>query len=54
MILTGVIAAYELAKAGLKVVILEANDRYGGRTYCVRAQDGNSVDLGGNKKENAF
>eukprot|EP00026_Physarum_polycephalum_P006624 Phypoly_transcript_06674.p1 GENE.Phypoly_transcript_06674~~Phypoly_transcript_06674.p1 ORF type:complete len:493 (+),score=94.93 Phypoly_transcript_06674:117-1595(+) len=45
--LSGCVAAYELAKSGLKVAILEANDRVGGRTCTVRAKDGNHVDLGG-------
>jgi monoamine oxidase len=37
--IAGLTAAYELNKAGYEVVILEANDRAGGRSYTVRTGD---------------
>lgn len=45
--LAGLSAARELAKAGVAVVVLEARDRVGGRTYSRPASDGTIVDLGG-------
>ena len=37
--LAGMIAAYELAKAGYKVQVLEYQDRPGGRNYSIRGGD---------------
>lgn len=45
--LAGLSAARELTRAGLDVVVLEARDRVGGRTYSRAASDGTIVDLGG-------
>ncbi len=45
--LAGLTAARELARAGLEVVVLEARDRVGGRTYSRPAHDGTLLDLGG-------
>lgn len=44
--LSGLVAARELVRAGLDVLVLEARDRPGGRTQVV-AVDGVTVDLGG-------
>lgn len=45
--LAGLAAARALAAAGRDVVVLEARDRVGGRTYTVTAGDGAPLDLGG-------
>lgn len=45
--LAGLIAARRLAAAGAEVVVLEARDRVGGRTYTRLAADGTLIDLGG-------
>ena len=44
--LAGMIAAYELAKAGYKVQVLEYQDRPGGRNYSIRGGD-KIVEVGG-------
>lgn len=44
--LAGMLAAYELTKAGYKVQVLEYQDRPGGRNYSVRGGD-KIVELGG-------
>ncbi len=44
--LAGMLAAYELTKAGYKVQVLEYQDRPGGRNYSVRGGD-RIVELGG-------
>ena len=43
----GLSAALELADRGIDVVVLEAGDRVGGRTYSVRGADGTVIDRGG-------
>ena len=45
--LAGLTAARTLAKAGVDVLVLEARDRVGGRTYSRPASDGTLLDLGG-------
>jgi monoamine oxidase len=45
--LAGLAAARSLAAAGADVVVLEARDRVGGRTYTRPAGDGTLIDLGG-------
>jgi monoamine oxidase len=45
--LAGLTAAHELIKAGVEVLVLEARERVGGRTYSRPASDGTLVDLGG-------
>lgn len=45
--LAGLTAARVLARAGIDVVVLEARDRVGGRTYSRAASDGTIIDLGG-------
>lgn len=45
--LAGLSAARRLAAAGVEVVVLEARDRVGGRTYTRPASDGTLLDLGG-------
>jgi monoamine oxidase len=45
--LAGLTAARALTKAGVGVLVLEARDRVGGRTYSRPASDGTIVDLGG-------
>jgi len=45
--LAGLAAARTLTAAGLDVVVLEARDRVGGRTYTRPASDGTPLDLGG-------
>lgn len=42
----GLVAARTLARAGKKVVIIEARDRVGGRAWSVRWSDGAVADLG--------
>lgn len=44
---SGLTAARRLHEAGRDVVVLEARDRVGGRTWTVEAADGTLVDLGG-------
>ncbi|MFT3964847.1 MAG: flavin monoamine oxidase family protein [Sphingobium sp.] len=44
--LAGLLAAYELTKAGYKVTVLEYQDRIGGRNYSVRGGD-RIVEVGG-------
>lgn len=45
--LAGLIAARQLAAAGVSVYVLEARDRVGGRTWTRPASDGTLLDLGG-------
>jgi monoamine oxidase len=45
--LAGLMAARRLRAYGVDVLVLEARDRVGGRTYSIRAQDGTVIDLGG-------
>lgn len=45
--LAGLTAARKLHRAGVDVVVLEAQDRVGGRTYSKELGDGYVVDLGG-------
>lgn len=45
--LAGLSAARVLVSSGIDVIVLEARDRVGGRTYTVSAQDGTLLDLGG-------
>lgn len=51
--LAGMLAAYELAKAGYKVLILEYQDRPGGRNYSVRGGD-KIVEVGGSEQTCTF
>ncbi len=43
----GLAAAYKLKKAGAKVIVLEARNRVGGRSWTVGLKDGGWVDWGG-------
>ena len=45
--LAGLMAARTLTAAGVDVLVLEARDRVGGRTYTRAASDGTLLDLGG-------
>lgn len=45
--LAGLTAARSLTAAGLDVIVLEARNRVGGRTYTTSASDGTLLDLGG-------
>ena len=45
--LSGLIVADELTRAGLRVKILEAQDRVGGRTLDYHSSDGTVVEMGG-------
>lgn len=45
--LAGLMAARHLRAFGVDVLVLEARDRVGGRTYSIRAQDGTVIDMGG-------
>lgn len=45
--LSGLIAARDLKRAGVDVVVLEAADRCGGRAYTVTSTLGSHLDLGG-------
>ncbi len=51
--LAGLIAAYELEKAGYKVELLEYQDRPGGRNYSVRGGD-KIVEVGGSTQVSQF
>src|SRR5688500_18473981 len=44
--LAGLVAARDLAAAGLEVTVLEARDRVGGRVLSVELGDGAGVELG--------
>ncbi|XP_005359010.1 amine oxidase [flavin-containing] B, partial [Microtus ochrogaster] len=45
--ISGMAAAKLLHDSGLSVVVLEARDRVGGRTYTIRNKNVKYVDLGG-------
>lgn len=45
--LAGLAAARKLVSSGMDVIVLEARERVGGRTYTVSASDGTLLDLGG-------
>lgn len=45
--LAGLHAAWRLHQAGVEVLVLEARDRVGGRTWSARIQDGTIVERGG-------
>lgn len=45
--LSGCSAAYDLHKAGKSVLVVEARDRIGGKTYSVDTQKGGRSDIGG-------
>jgi monoamine oxidase len=42
----GLIAARELSKSGLKVIVLEAKDRIGGRAYTINSQSSEPIEGG--------
>src|SRR3979409_70943 len=42
----GLAAAYRLEQAGADVVVLEARNRVGGRSFTVKTEDGAWVDFG--------
>ena len=44
--LAGITAARDLKQRGFSTVVLEANDRLGGRTYTIE-DEGRTVELGG-------
>ena len=44
---SGLFAAKELTRRGYRVLVLEARDRVGGRTYTHRTSSGQAIDLGG-------
>jgi monoamine oxidase len=44
--LAGLAAAYQITKAGLSCVVLEARDRVGGRTWSHKLPDGGVIDVG--------
>lgn len=44
---SGLVAARDLHRLGHQVVVLEANDRVGGRVHHHRLPDGSTVELGG-------
>ena len=45
--LAGLMAARHLRAYGVDVLVLEARDRVGGRTYTTSASDGTLIDMGG-------
>ena len=45
--LSGMSAAYDVHKAGKSVLVLEARDRVGGKTYTVDTVSGGRADIGG-------
>uniref|UniRef100_A0A8C0ZFN5 monoamine oxidase n=1 Tax=Cyanistes caeruleus TaxID=156563 RepID=A0A8C0ZFN5_CYACU len=47
MVLGSLSAAKLLSEAGVSVVVLEARDRVGGRTFTIRNDKVNYVDVGG-------
>ncbi|MEN2992195.1 MAG: FAD-dependent oxidoreductase [Bacteroidia bacterium] len=44
---SGLYAAYRLQAQGLKVLVLEANSRLGGRLWTIHTPEGHPIDLGG-------
>jgi monoamine oxidase len=51
--IAGLVAAYELRRAGYEVQVLEYNDRVGGRTWTIRGGD-SYTELGGAQQRCAF